>query len=80
MADEKNPAADQPLYEPIGDGKPSYGDEDDAGESPSLPDGGQARFLLRSALAAGVLAVRSRRFWWGSTAVIALCWGAGAAN
>jgi hypothetical protein len=77
VADEKNPAADQPLYEPIGDGKPSYGDEDDAGGSPPLPAGGQARFLLHSAVVAGLLAVRSRRFWWRSAAVIGLCWGAG---
>jgi hypothetical protein len=77
VADEKNPASDQPLYEPIGNGNPRFGNEDDAGGNPAPSGGGQARVLLRSALEAAVLAVRSRRFWWGIAAVIAVCWGAG---
>lgn len=76
MADGNDPAADEPLYEPIGAGKNQYDDEGDAGDT-SSPDGAQVRLLVRSALAAALLTVRSGRFWWESAAILGACWGTG---
>ena len=76
MADGNDPAADEPLYEPIGAGKNQYEDEDDAGD-PLSPGGAQVRLLVRSALATALLTVRSGRFWWESAAILGLCWGTG---
>ncbi|MDQ5861008.1 MAG: hypothetical protein M3536_01950 [Actinomycetota bacterium] len=76
MADEKYPAADEPLYEPIGAGKIQHDDENDAGDT-SSPGGAQVRLLVRSARAAALLTVRSGRFWWESAAILGACWGTG---
>ncbi|QHK21466.1 hypothetical protein GU243_19155 [Pseudarthrobacter psychrotolerans] len=76
MADGKDPAADEPLYEPIGAGKIQDDDEIYAGDATS-PGGVQVRLLVISALATALLTVRSGRFWWESAAILGLCWGAG---
>ncbi len=77
VADGKDPPDDEPLYEPIGAGTNQYdGDEDDAGDT-SSPGGAQIRLLVGSALATALLTVRSGRFWWGSAAILGLCWGTG---
>ncbi|BAS07193.1 hypothetical protein AHiyo4_06150 [Arthrobacter sp. Hiyo4] len=76
VVEGKDPAEDDPVYEPIGAGKHQYDDEDDAGET-SSPGGGQVRVLVRSALATALLTVRSVRFWWRSAAILGACWGAG---
>ncbi|MCO4255975.1 hypothetical protein [Pseudarthrobacter cellobiosi] len=75
MADEVDPAADEPVYEPIGAGKIQPDDENDAGDSSS--PGGQVRLLVSSALASAFQTVRSARFWWGSAAILGVCWGTG---
>lgn len=76
MADEKDSAADEPLYEPIGAGEIQHDDENDAGDTSST-GGGQVRLLVRSALATALQTVRSGRFWWESAAILGACWGAG---
>lgn len=76
VADGKDPADDEPLYEPIGAGKNQYDDEDDAGDS-SSPGGAQVWLLVGSALATALQTVRSGRFWWESAAILGACWGAG---
>jgi hypothetical protein len=76
VADGKDPADDEPLYEPIGAGRNQYDDEDGAGDT-SSPGGAQVRLLVGSALATALLTVRSGRFWWESAAILGACWGAG---
>ncbi|MET3175944.1 UNVERIFIED_ORG: hypothetical protein ABIB52_003817 [Arthrobacter sp. UYCu721] len=76
MADENYPAADEPLYEPIGAEKIQHDDENDAGDT-SSPGGAQVRLLVRGALASALLTVRSARFWWESAAILGACWGTG---
>lgn len=76
MADGKDPAADEPLYELIGAGNNQHDDEYDAGDTFS-PGGAQVRLLVRSALATALLTVRSGRFWWESAAILGACWGSG---
>ena len=76
MADDKEAAADEPLYEPIGAGEIQDNDENDAGDA-SSGGGGTVRVLVRSGLVTALLTVRSGRFWWESAAVLGVCWGMG---
>jgi hypothetical protein len=75
MADEKDSASDEPLYEPIGGGQVQHDDKDDPGDA--FSPGGQARLLVRSALATALVTVRSGRFWWESAAILGVGIGAG---
>ncbi len=77
MAENEDPVPDQPAYEPIGGGMPGFDDLDDARENPASLGGLQAGFLVRSALATALQAGRSPRFWWGTAAVLGVCWGTG---